>query len=162
MPGKGEHKLSPRRVAAAQKQAQAVQLRAAGLTLDQIAEAVGYNSRPAVHQAIKAALKKRIADSVDELRAVENERLDLAMRSIVGKVQQGDLDAVREWRALIETRARLNGLNKQVDMPLGAVNMLQIEYVDRLGTSEPVPDWIEGKATERAPAERPAELEATA
>jgi hypothetical protein len=60
----------------AERQAQAVRPRAAGLTYDEIAERLGYSTRSGAYKAVRKALKDTVAESVEELRTIEMERLD--------------------------------------------------------------------------------------
>ena len=89
----------PRRGASVAKQAdaaerheRAVQLSIAGKTYQEIADTLGYASRGAAHDAVRAALKERrekLGLAVDEYRERENERLQ-AIQDLVWKIAQAD------------------------------------------------------------------------
>src|SRR5690242_1094881 len=67
---------SPRRLRAAGKQRQALELRIAGATLAQIAAQVGYSDTSGAYRAIQAALKATLQPPADELRRLQYERLE--------------------------------------------------------------------------------------
>lgn len=71
-------RTSPRRIAVAERRAQALQLRAEGCTMDEIRERVpGYRSRGAVAQDIQRAMIAMVAEPTEEVRALEVARLDM-------------------------------------------------------------------------------------
>ena len=57
-----ESKLSPRRIAAVEKQGQALELRMAGRTWREIAEALGYASHSGAIEAVRVALQKTVEE----------------------------------------------------------------------------------------------------
>src|SRR5439155_12473799 len=67
---------SPKRVRAAAKQVQAMQLREAGVSFEKIAEAVGYANRGAAYKAVMAGLKAARLEPAKALRRLEMRRLD--------------------------------------------------------------------------------------
>lgn len=113
--GKQRHATSPHRLRAKEKQAQALELRKAGLTYPQIAERLGYNSKEAAYQAVKAALKRlatETANSAGELRTLENERLDTLHQVAWAQATENyDLAAVDRAVRISERRAKLYGLD---------------------------------------------------
>ena len=136
-----EPKTGHRRVAVAERRARVLKLRAAGATLDDIMAAVpGYKARAAVSQDISRALAALRHESVDELRALSNERLDMLWRTAMqilgrthyvvsngrlmthdGQPMRDDDPALRAIGVLLQIeqrRARLNGLDapKQVEV----------------------------------------------
>ena len=74
----GESKTSPRRIGAAFRQKQALQLRIVGATFEQIAEQLGYSSRAGAYLAVMAALRKVPEPEVETLRKLNIERLNKA------------------------------------------------------------------------------------
>lgn len=109
-----------------EKYAEVVRLRAVGLTFERIAERVGYESRQGAFDAYKAAIKLWGQESVNELRLVENERLDNLWRATMGQLETaqraGDTNAVlSSINTAIRVgnrRAALNGLDapRQVEV----------------------------------------------
>jgi hypothetical protein len=92
-------------------------LRAAGLTYEDIAEQMTRmgekittrGARQVAHHALNN-MREETQVEVDLLREMELHRIDLAMKTLVPKVQEGNLKAMREYRAFIDQRARLLGL----------------------------------------------------
>jgi hypothetical protein len=71
----------------AAKYREVVRLRTLGVTFDDIAERVGYNSRGGAHDAYRAAIKWWASTPVDEARALEDERLEHLWRSVMARLQ---------------------------------------------------------------------------
>jgi hypothetical protein len=67
---------SPKRVSAAAKQVQAMQLREAGVSFEKIAEAVGYANRGGAYKAVMAGLEAARLEPAKALRRLEMRRLD--------------------------------------------------------------------------------------
>jgi hypothetical protein len=111
--GGSPKKTSPRRLLAADKQRQALELKIAGATLEQIAEQVGYQSASGAYQAIQAALKATLQPPSDELRRLQYERLErlyaAAHSKSVGDGAGGEPDFVAMDRAL-KIVQRINAL----------------------------------------------------
>lgn len=72
--------------AVAERYRRVVQLRSVGLTFDDIASRVGYDSRQAAHHAYKAALRWWGRPAVDEAQQLEDERLDLLWRTALERL----------------------------------------------------------------------------
>ena len=64
------------RALAASRRVRAVELKAAGLTYEQIAAELGYANRGTVYRIVSEALKAQTVEGVDQLRSLEVERLD--------------------------------------------------------------------------------------
>lgn len=113
--------MAPDRLAALEKHRQALDLRIAGATYVQIAERLDYASESGARNAVAQALKKTMAlmqDSADELRAIEVQRLDVALIAIALQVKSGHLGAIDRWVKLAERRARLLGLDSPPRAPV--------------------------------------------
>jgi hypothetical protein len=95
------------------KRIRALELVAEGLSYDEVAEAVGYGHRGSAYRAVSRALKERLVDGVDELRAVEVARLDRLQAAVWDEAMTGDLRAVNAVIRIIGQRARLLGLDGQ-------------------------------------------------
>jgi hypothetical protein len=72
-----EPKTSPRRIAVAQRRAQALKLRLTGARYDDIAAQLGYSTRAAAIQDVQRALVASVHEPAEELRALEVQRLDM-------------------------------------------------------------------------------------
>ena len=110
------------------KYEEVVRLRAVGLTFQSIADRVGYESREGAYLAYKAAMKMWGQEAVNDLRVVENERLDNLWRATMGQLEaaqrSGDANAAL---ASINTairvgnrRAALNGLDAPRQLEVAA------------------------------------------
>jgi UTP:GlnB (protein PII) uridylyltransferase len=64
------------------KQAEALRLRIAGATYEEIATALGYMTRGGAYRAIMDALRKTIQEPADEVRKIELARLDRLLLSV--------------------------------------------------------------------------------
>ena len=111
-----------------EKYAEVVRLRAVGLTFERIADRVGYESRQGAFEAYKAAVKMWGQETVNELRLVENERLDNLWRATMGQLETaqraGDTNAVlSSINTAIRVgnrRAALNGLDAPRQLEVAA------------------------------------------
>jgi hypothetical protein len=65
----------------AQRRAEAVRLRTAGRTYDEIAMALGYSGRSGAFKAVRKALRDNEASAVEEYRTLELARLDTLLSS---------------------------------------------------------------------------------
>ena len=63
----------------------------------------------------------RTATAAEGLRAIENERLDVAEAAIWDAVKEGDLKAIAMFLRISARRSRMNGMDApvRVDLPLG-------------------------------------------
>lgn len=104
-----ESKTSPRRMEAKERQRQALELRIAGVTLEVIAERVGFRSRQAAWDSIRRALEAIPRPAAEQLRALDVERLDKMALAIWPRCLQGDLSAIDRAMRIFSQRARLLG-----------------------------------------------------
>ncbi len=95
---------------ASYRRCRALELRAQGLSYEQIAQEVGYANRGTAYTVINHALQAREAESVAELRAMEVARLDALQLALWGEAMAGDLRSVSVITRIIEARCRLLGL----------------------------------------------------
>ena len=108
-----ESKLSPRRIAAVEKQGQALELRMAGRTWREIAEALGYASHSGAIEAVRVALQKTLEAPASEFRALTLERLTKVLQTIWPTMLRGDLAAAKVCLQTIGQMSSLMG----VEMP---------------------------------------------
>lgn len=139
--GPNAFKTSPRRIATAQRRAQAVKLRLAGMRYDDIATQLGYNSRGAAAQDVQRALAAEIAEPAEELRAIEVQRLDMlwntAMKVLTrlhvsisnGKVVHLDGAPVRDDGPVLQSIDRLLKIQERRARLLGLDAPKQVEVV---------------------------------
>jgi pantothenate synthetase len=98
------------RALAASRRAQAVQLKAAGLTYAAIATEMGYANRGTVFRIISEALRAQNVEAVEELRNLEVARLDTLQLAMWPAAMSGDVHAASVVTRVIMTRCRLLGL----------------------------------------------------
>lgn len=98
---------------------QAVTLRLSGLTYAQIGERMGISTNSAQRMVTRTLQESQDA-AVDNLRSIENARLDRAQAAIWKDVLDGDLQAVQTFLRISDRRAKMNGLDapQKVDMNL--------------------------------------------
>ena len=77
------------RALASWRRTRAIELRAAGMSYDQIATEVGYANRGTAHNVVTQALAAREAQSVDQMRHLELARLEAAHAALWPRAMQG-------------------------------------------------------------------------
>lgn len=123
------------RAATAQRRAQAIALRLAGMDYQTIAERLGYADRGAaskdVYRALEANLEAEAAAAAT-LRELEVQRLDRMQAAAWAKAAKGDLKAIETVLKIIDRRARLLGLDRPARTEITGADggPLQIEAVD--------------------------------
>lgn len=106
-----ESQTDKRRLTAAEKQAEALRLRTAGVPFAEIARRLGYRGESGAHKAVMTGLKKTLQEPADELRIMEAERLDRMLAGLWDKAITGDTWSVDRVLSIMERRARLLGLD---------------------------------------------------
>lgn len=99
---------------ATEKQRQALELRKAGATFEQIAKQLDYATHVGAMKAVKSALKKVLREPAEELRQMEVERLDALMLPLWKQARDGNQGAVDRILKIMERRAKLLGLDAPV------------------------------------------------
>lgn len=89
----------------------ALELVKAGNSWREAARISGYSDVSNCHRAVKKLMDKRMVESVDELRALENERLDELALSVWDAARAGNWKAMENALRIMERRAKLNGLD---------------------------------------------------
>lgn len=92
------------------RRTEAVSMALAGFTYEQIGDRLNLSPRGA-HQLVTRTLEESRNYAVDDLRRVENARLDRAQAAIWTEVIGGDLKAISTFLRISERRAKLNGLD---------------------------------------------------
>jgi hypothetical protein len=98
------------RALASWRRTRALELRAAGMTYEQIAHEVGYANKGTAHAVIHQALEEREAASVDQLRYLELDRLNAMQVALWRDAVAGKVTAVDAIVKIIDARCRLLGL----------------------------------------------------
>lgn len=86
----------PIRLTARERGARCVELRRDGLTLQEIANRMGYANASAVSKAITAQLARREKPAADELAQIHMDRLELACKRIMAKLNREKPLTVRQ------------------------------------------------------------------
>ncbi len=94
------------------RRSEAVRLKAAGLSYEQIARELGYANRGTVHRVVQQALSAREAESVDELRHLELARLDAVQAALWPRAMAGEVSAALGVLRVLDQRLRLLGLDR--------------------------------------------------
>ena len=111
----------------AERYAQVIELRRAGATFDFIAKTVGYAGRQGAKEAFDSAINRMGRDPAEEMRILENERLDDLWRRGYVKMAKKDkeddeqfLDHALYLLRLSQRRAGLNGLDAPRQLEVSA------------------------------------------
>jgi len=107
----GRPKGQPPKIAVLERENEIVKLRRGGLTWHDIGQRVGLTASGSA-DAFQRAQRRIIREDVEQLRAIENDRIDTAQAAIWAKVLQADLNAVNTLIRLLDRRAKLNGLDQ--------------------------------------------------
>ncbi|MGO4341552.1 helix-turn-helix domain-containing protein [Pedococcus sp. 2YAF34] len=99
------------RALAAARRTRAIELRAQGLTYEQIAEELGYANRGTVCRIVGDALATQQAEAIEDLRFVQRQRLDALQVALWDTAMAGDVKAAQAILAIVLARVRLLGLD---------------------------------------------------
>ena len=142
-----------RRKTAAEKRAEALELRALGYSYQAIADEVGYASKGAAHNAVAKGLADIPREAAEQARELELGRLDDLQMAAMNGAMAGDLFAIDRVVKIVESRAKLLGLyNLPDNSDPGAeaakqalLGFLQVasEVAPKV---EPLPDAPEGES----------------
>jgi hypothetical protein len=102
---------SSKRLSVAERQRQALELRRAGATYDQIAVKLGYKGHQGAWKAVQSALRKTLKEPAVAVRRLENDRLDRLTLALWPRAISGDLKAIDRVLRIMVRRADLNGLD---------------------------------------------------
>jgi hypothetical protein len=99
------------------RRVEALSLKLAGVSTAQIAERMGI-APDSVRHLINRTLAKAENRAVEEMRELENARLDRAQAAIWSQVLAGDCRAVVVFLQISQWRARLNGLDSPASLAI--------------------------------------------
>jgi hypothetical protein len=108
---RGESIFSPNRVEAAKRERQAMDLRIAGQTYEQIAESLGYADHSGAYRAIQHGLTRMLKEPAEELRQIELATVNQLQAQWWNRAIAGEKDAADMVLKLMQRRARLLGLD---------------------------------------------------
>jgi len=128
---------------------EALTLRIKGLSFEDIGAKLGI-ARSTAHGYVIEALEQRAAENAEkaaELRELESERMDAAIKSIYPKVEKGDLAAIDRLVRLADRRARFYGLDAPKRhhvtggmLPDDVLRGMSDDDLERLAKGEPLTD----------------------
>ena len=133
-------RYAPARVSAAEKAHRAVQLKIAGLNWEEIAKQVGYRNKGTAYNTVKRYLDQRQTVDVEELRRLENDRLDRLQAAVWPAAIRGDVPAGAQALKIIARRIDLNGLaapERHEVVTLDATEAAIRELSQQLGIADP-------------------------
>jgi hypothetical protein len=105
------NRTAPINIAAAKKQAQALELRAYGASYQYIADTVGYESRAGAWKAVDRALQDLIEEPARKVKQIELDRLDRMLIGLFPRAVAGHVGAVDRVLHIMDRRAKYLGLD---------------------------------------------------
>lgn len=108
-----DSKTSARRIKAAERERQAVRMRLAGATYEDIASSLGI-SRTGAFKAVSRALamvREKTSEDAEMLREIERQRLESLILAATPAAGKGDIMAIESVRRLSESLRKLLGLD---------------------------------------------------
>ena len=129
------------RVEIAQRERRAVDLRIAGLTLQQISDTLGLGGRQHAKRMTDRGIGRDRAASVAEWRALTVERLETAHRVVWPRVLQGDLLAVDRMLRISERVSKLLGMDEPMKATIVADGVINVVF-DRALEPRPMSDHL--------------------
>lgn len=104
-----------------------LEMRKAGISFNAIARDVGVSRSQVIRDYRKAldeaACGRQMTKHTE--RALELQRLELALRALVTKVREGELPAIDRWLKICESRRSLLGLNMKTARTAKAIQARQ-------------------------------------
>lgn len=86
-------KTNQEAIANHKKKVKAVQMREDGFSLEEIADALGWNSAQAAHKAIKSVLDKAELEAAANYKQLQVRRLEKSLATVKEKAEKGNLRA---------------------------------------------------------------------
>lgn len=120
----GTSKASKRGLTANERQAEALRLRKAGLTFDQIAKELDYANPSCAHKAVMTALRETLREPAEEYRNLHRDRLESIYAAYYHKAIAGDEKAAAICQKALADLAALDGLNQpaKVETKIGSLD----------------------------------------
>ncbi len=106
-----ETNTSERRLEAIEKQAQALELRKAGVSFPNIAKALGYGGPSGAYNAVHSAIRRVLREPVEALVNMEMARLDDIAFALWPAVKRGEEKASARMLDVMTRRAKMLGLD---------------------------------------------------
>lgn len=129
------------RLEAHERHKQALQLRMAGMTYDEIAKQLGYASTSGAYDAVISAMKVGCRELAEEVRDLELSRLDRMLMAIWPEALAGNVSVIDRVLKLMERRAKYGGLDKPTPIALTSPDGMKeygaeqpLSFTDRLAS----------------------------
>ena|SRR5699024_453721 len=103
---------SPKRIAAAERKAEALKLRKSGATYDEIAKQLGLSGRTSAFQCVQRAIRDITKEPAKDVLELEVARLDAMLAGLWDKATDGDDKAVNSAIRIMDRRAKYLGLDQ--------------------------------------------------
>jgi hypothetical protein len=134
---KGRGRYSPKRLADFERAREAVRMRKAGASFDQIKEALAYSDRAAAWRAVGRELERARNRTVGAMREQEGDKLDLLMDALWPgcTADPPNLESVKVFILCARRKAKLWGLD--VVLPPTATATAAVQIVYQIGAGKP-------------------------
>jgi len=113
----------------AERVLQACELRRAGASYEEIGRALGIAKQNA-HRMVTKALASALREQADQIRVIEEERLDKIQRAAWGAAMRGDHVAINTVLRVMERRAKMLGLDAPTQTTASTVSEVHVRFVD--------------------------------
>lgn len=100
-----------RKASTAERQSEALQLRRAGATYEQIATRLHYSGKSAARKSVHTAIGQIVEAPAKHVLLLELERLDAMLLGIWAKAKNGDVQAIDRCLRIMERRSSYLGLD---------------------------------------------------
>lgn len=104
-------KASPKRIAAMERQRQALDLRKSGMSFERIGELLGYANSKGAWKAVQAALRTMLREPAESVRVLEEARLEAMLQAVWPRVLKDEPFAIDRALKILARRAKLLGLD---------------------------------------------------
>jgi transcriptional regulator len=104
-----------RRLTAAEKRSEALALRIAGMSYEEIATTLGWANKSVAWKAVQKGIADVPRENARELKTMQLETLNEAKLSIFAAVRRGDVQAIDRLIKVLDHEAKLEGLYEQKD-----------------------------------------------
>lgn len=129
--GPRKPKTRKHEVDSAETKAEALRLRTAGLSYEEIADRLGYGNRSSAWHVVQRALRETIQEPADEYRTLHRRRLEAIVTAYWAEMQAGNEKAASVVARALADLAELDGLNapKRLEQKLGTIDDRPIPLV---------------------------------
>lgn len=121
---------APKRTVAAERRVQALELRKAGHTYQDIGDILGISGQAAHKHVVKAleVIRNKISEEAEALRTLEVQRIDNLFLVMYKRAEKGDYNAVDRCIRLMERRAKLLGLDAPTNTNVNMIGNIVISW----------------------------------